>query len=296
LISHLQSKAYKKYFIPLTGIASIFFMASCSEESKQSREVAKVDGQVLTVDMIHRQLDTSRGISEAQVRMFAGRWVNTELLYQEARQQGLDNSDQVLQSLEEAKKQLAINALLEKEVFTDDASAIPYDAVIRYFRVHKTEFGLTSDIVWISFAVFTDRSPAEAFRSSVLKEKGWQKSLAEIKDFPSFITKSDSLFYNSSSLYPPELWKVALALGTNEVSFPVKTSAGYFVILSLGNFSKGGEPPLQYVEDNIRNRLLMEQRQQRYAEYLESLRQRHTVQVNLAGFPAGTDTLLRNTE
>jgi peptidyl-prolyl cis-trans isomerase C len=246
--------------------------------------------------MIHRQLDTVRGISEAQVRMYTGRWVNMELLYQEAKRQGLDNDEQVLQSLEEAKKQLAINALLEKEVFTDAPSAIPYDAVTRYFRSHLAEFTLTSDVVWISFAVFTERSPAEAFRSSALKDKGWRQSLDGVKGSPAFITKSDSVFYTSASLYPTELWKVSLALGDGEVSFPVKTSAGYFVILSLGNFTKGDEPPLQYIEDNIRNRLLMEQRQERYAEYLESLRRRHTVQINLAGFPSGTDTLLRNTE
>ena len=118
MTSYLQSKTYRDYSFLVGSIAALFFMASCSEELKQSREVAKVDDQTLTVDMIHRQLDTSRGISEAQVRMFTGRWVNTELLYQEAKRQGLDNSEQVLQSLEEAKKQLAINALLEKEVFT----------------------------------------------------------------------------------------------------------------------------------------------------------------------------------
>jgi peptidyl-prolyl cis-trans isomerase C len=278
--------------IPLLALICV----SCNRQSSQGREVARVNDQPLTLEMIRQHLDTSRGVSEMQVRMFTNRWVNSELLYQEAKRLGIDNSDQVLQSLEDAKKQLTINALLEKEIFTDSSSSVTADEVIQYFRNHSDDFSLSNDIVWISFVVFADKTPAENFRSSALKEKGWTASVNEIRGSSDMITQSDSVFYTESSLYPPELWKVATALGTNEVSFPVKTQAGYFILFSLGNFSKGTIPPMQYVVDNIRSRLVMEKRQQRYAQYLESLRKRHTVQINLTGIPFDTDSLTRMVE
>jgi len=87
-------------------------LSSCTRQPERTQEVARVDDQTLTSDMVHQQLDTSGGISEMQVRMFARQWVNSELLYQEAKRQGLDRSEGVLRNLENARRELAINALL----------------------------------------------------------------------------------------------------------------------------------------------------------------------------------------
>ncbi len=245
--------------------------------------------------MVYRQLDTSNGISEMQVRMFARQWVNSELLYQEAKRQGLDHSEAVLDNLENAKRQLAINALLDKEVFNDAPQSISKEEIRAYFKNHLEEFALQDDIVQISLAVFSEREPAAAFREAALQGGGWNAAIAEAQNVKngqsSIITKTDSAFYTQSTLFPAKLWKVSSALGAGEVSFPVKTSEGYFVILLLGSYQRGSTPPLEYVEDAIRGRLLMQHRQERFTEYLETMRKKHTVQINLSGIPADRDTL-----
>ena len=270
-------------------------LLSCSRQSQQKEDVARVDGQTLTMESVHRQIDTTNGVSEMQIRMFARQWVNSELLFQEAKRLGLDNSDEVRKNLEDVQRQLTINALLEKEVFNDKPQSVSKDKVEIYFRNHQEEFVLREDIVHVSLVIFAERKPADEFRESALHGQGWVPSVAEFQD-PSqhdspIITKTDSAFFTQATLFPAKLWKVASALGSGEVSFPVRTTAGYFVILLLGSYSRGATPPVEYVADAIRGRLVMEKRQQRYAEYIETLRKKHSVQINLTGVSADHDSL-----
>ncbi len=277
------------------AVGGCLMLLSCTRQPEQMQEVARVDDQTLTSDMIRQQLDTSSGISEMQVRMFARQWVNSELLYQEAKSQGLDRSETVLRNLESARRELAINALLEKDVFNDTPQSVSKEEIAAYFKSHVEEFALGEDIVEISLAVFSKREPAAAFREAALQGDGWEAAVAEFQNAKNgqspLITKTDSAFYNQSTLFPAKLWKVSSALGPGEVSFPVKTSEGYFVILLVGSYQRGSSPPVEYVENAIRGRLMMQRRQERFAEYLESMRKKHAVQINLAGVPADHDSL-----
>ena len=282
------------------GLMSAFVISSCSQRADQTQEIARVDDQSLTSEKIHKFFDTTSGISEMQVRMFARQWVNSEILYQEAKRQGLDHSESVLQNLEDARRQLSINALLEKEVFTETPQSISKDETAIYFRNHLDEFALREDIVQISLAVFTEREPAASFREEALRGGGWQAAIAAAQ-IPndgkvSLATKTDSAFFTQATLFPTKLWKVTSALGVGEVSFPVKTSAGYFVIMLLGSFQHGATPPMEYVEDAIKSRLVMQHRQERLAEYLETARKKHSVQINLTGVASGRDTAAQSGE
>jgi len=266
-------------------------LASCTQQTENTQEVARVDDQALTTEMIRRQLDTAGGLSEMQIRMFARQWVNSELLYQEAQRQGLDRSDEVLKSLEIAKRELAINALLEKDVYNETPQSVSKDEVAAYFKSHSEEFVLRDDIVEISMAVFTEREPAAAFRETALEGGGWEAAMTEARSgHAPLVTRTDSAFYNQSNLLPAKLWKVASALGPGEVSFPVKTTAGYIVILSVGSYQRGATPPVEYVEEPIRGRLLMQHRQEHFTQYLEAMRKKHTVQINLPGLPTDRDS------
>ncbi|HTX19534.1 MAG TPA: peptidyl-prolyl cis-trans isomerase [Bacteroidota bacterium] len=271
-----------------------FVALSCSQRTGQSEEIARVDDQTLTREKIHEFFDSTAGISEVQMRMFARDWVNNEILYQEAKREGLDHSDAVLKNLEDARRQLAINALLDKEVFTESPQSISNAEAAAYFKTHAEEFALRDDIVELSLAVFAEREPAASFRETALEGGGWQAAAtaaqAPVGGKTALVTKTDSAFFTQSSLFPPKLWKVATALGPGEVSFPVKTSSGYFVLMLIGSYAHGATPPLEYVADAIKSRLVMQHRQERIAEFLEAARKRHTVQVNISGGPSGKDT------
>jgi hypothetical protein len=254
-------------------------LLACSRPAEQGREVAKVDDQPLTLEMVRGMVDTTRGISEAQVRSFTNQWIVSELLFQEAKKRGLENSDDVVKKVEDTRRQLAIAALLDREVVIGAAASVAAVDVEKYYEAHKEEWTLPGTLRRLSFAVFADLDAAKKFRTEAIEGNGWIAALQEMRTANKLVSNTDSMFYTRSDLYPPELWKVAQSLGVDEVSFPVKTSSEYFVLMLLG------------VEDEIRNRLLIELRQKRYADFVEQLRQQHTVQINLTGVAAGNDSL-----
>jgi parvulin-like peptidyl-prolyl isomerase len=235
------------------------------------------------MEMIQTQMDTSMKLTDAELRQYVNRWVTSELLYQEAQRKGYDETEELTFKVAEAKKQLSIAELLEKEVYTLAESSIRPDEVAFYFQSHLDEFILKENLVRISIAIFARNEEAVQFRAAALGGAGWDAAVEEFRNDTSkgMISLSDSLFYLQSSLYPPELWKVASALGMQEVSFPVNTSVGYVVLRSVGQYKKGSPSPFAYVEPEIRTRLAMERRQQKYQEYIQSLRNRHAVQLML---------------
>ncbi|NUN68659.1 MAG: peptidyl-prolyl cis-trans isomerase [Bacteroidetes bacterium] len=260
------------------------FAAGCTQTEPAGTVVARVNESVLTMEQVRADSDPSRPLSQNEVRQYANRWVVNELLFQEAASRGYDESEQLLAKVREAKKQLTIAELLEREVYSVAENAIQPSRIATYYQAHAAEFVLQEDIVRLSVAVFAEMEPANRFRASVLGGTGWDAGVAAAAGDQAngLISYTDSTFYSSSSLYPPELWKVAGALGMLEVSFPVKTSVGYVVMRSLGQFRSGAAAPIAYVEPQIRGRLVMELRQERYQQYIQSLRAKHSVQMMVA--------------
>ncbi|MFA6457121.1 MAG: peptidyl-prolyl cis-trans isomerase [Bacteroidota bacterium] len=265
-------------------ISLLIAAAGCTQTEENGSVVARVNDKVLTMESIRKHIDPSQQLTQSEIQQYANRWVINELLFQEAQQRGYDGSEQIKEKMEEALKQLTIADLLEKEVYSMADGSIQQSEIATYFQEHGAEFTLQENIIRLSMVVFRDLEPANQFRTAALGVDGWHKSLERFGDDMSkgVLSATDSSFYPQSSLYPPELWKVATAMGIQEVSFPVKTSVGYVVIRSLGQFKSGTSSPLAYVEQQIRSRLIMERRQLRYQQYLQSLRSKHSVQIMTA--------------
>ena len=264
-------------------VAVLALLSGCGETAQDRRVVASVNTRVLTMEMIRSQTDSSQKLTDAELQQYVNRWVTSELLYEEAQRKGYDETEEIRQKVAEARKQLSIAELLEREVYALAESSIQPDEIDSYYQSHNSEFALNENLVRLSVAIFSQNDAAVQFRASALGESGWDAAVDEFRNDTAkgMISLSDSLFFTQSSLYPPDLWKVASALGMQEVSFPVNTSVGYVVMRSLGQFKKGTPAPYTYVEPEIRSRLTMERRQQKYQEYIQQLRTKYAVQFML---------------
>lgn len=262
----------------------LLFTAGCTTTEENGTVVARVNDRALTLESIRANSDPSQQLTQSEIQQYANRWVINELLFQEAQQRGYDESEQIRAKVEDALKQLTIADLLEKEVYSVAESAVRQNEIASYFQSHYTEFILQENIARLSVAIFSEIDPANQFRTAALGPQGWNASVELFGTDPAkgMIAYNDSTYYTQSSLYPPELWKVAGALGMLEVSFPVKTSVGFVVIQSLGQYKSGSNAPLAFVEPQIRSRLAMQLRQQRYQQYIQSLRTKHAVQMMVA--------------
>ncbi|HTO92740.1 MAG TPA: peptidylprolyl isomerase [Bacteroidota bacterium] len=245
--------------------------------------VARVGSAELTEDEVVGPADSlarARGKSVA----FINQWVVSELLYQEAERRGLADTDELRKQLEATRKRLAIEALLEREVYNAASDSIPADEITAAFRKNAAAFTLKEDVVRLSYALFGDRDAANQFRAALLKGSSWDEALGALtRDSArggSLRTMARNQFFTQAMLFPDELWKLARTLPREEVSYPVKTPAGYYILRVHAIRHAGEAPEEEYARQEVRDRLLIDRRRARYEQLVSDLRARHKVEVN----------------
>jgi peptidyl-prolyl cis-trans isomerase C len=259
---------------------------SCVRRSERATFVARVNDQYLTPEKVRGSLDTASRVTDPHVRDYVTQWVNSALLYEEAKAQGLDRSAQVNETLEEMKKQLAVNQLLETEIYGDQQFVITDEEVRAYYDQHKDSYLLADDLAKIRYVLFANRDAAARFRGQLVKGRSWDETLQSLSEDSSFsaaiIERTDSQYVKRSTVRSMALWKTVTQLHVGELPQIGNDDAGYFVV-SLLQIQRAGEiAEFPSVTSETRDRVLVEKRQKAFDELLERLKKKYAVQVNLA--------------
>jgi hypothetical protein len=258
----------------------------CSRKDSSQQPLARIDDRTLTLEDVRARLDSTRGVTAAQVGEYARRWINDEILYREAVRRGLDNTERARAQLEEVRRQLAINALLQEEIYSDKLQQFTAEEVSQYYGVHSKEFTLSADVALVSYVLFRDREPANAFRTTILKGTSWRLALGQMLADPQqssqIVARIDSGYYSQNTLLPAELWRVAAASAKPEPSFPIRTNEGSYILIVWKSGRQGQVADLAYVENDIRSRLTIERRRRTLTTLVETLRSKHTVELLLS--------------
>lgn len=264
------------------GLAALL-LAACSGERGQKPFIARVGTSELTEEDLLRDSIAGRAIPTREV---INEWIVNELLYQEAARRGLTTTDMYRQQVDAAKRRLAIAALLDEELYAPADTALVNDAAINQaFAATGAEYTLHEDVVLASYALFADREIANSFRTMLLRGTNWNEALQQIqtdqKSAPLLLQAATRQYFTQQTLYPQELWKLARSLSRDEVSFVLKVHEGFYVVKVYGIKKQGEIPEIDYVRNDVRQRLLMEERRARYDRLVADLRARHGVEVRM---------------
>jgi len=266
----------------VTALLIVFI--GCQQEAKKEQVVARVGDAVLTAEQVRAAIDTTRESYEVQARKYVSAWVTTELMFQEAVKRGIDQTNEFQKQLEQVRRDLAVQELLQSVVY-GDTTAIPADTLLKYFEQHKDEFFVQEDMVKLNVIGFTTRERAGSFAAGITRGSTWEDAYASLTTEPSvdqeIVLVSKGKYYSQQMLMFPELWKVAQTLRENDVSFPVRTVSGYFIIQMLGSVRSGSTPVFELAEPEVRARALRVREQARYDSLIGTLRQRYSVEIVL---------------
>ena len=257
-------------------------LLACSKQPSQGSYVARVDQEILTEQDLASSLDTLRRTGD-QEREYITQWVDNELLYLEARRRGLEKSDELRREIEAATRKLVIGRLLDQELYREEN--VSEDEIVTLYNGGGEALRLHEDVVNASYALFSDRDGANSFRGRLVRGTPWNVALEELQRDSLLRSRllqiATRQYFTQSNLYPAELWRLARNLGKDEVSFAVKTDAGYYIFVGHSVKKQGELPDLEYIRDELRNRILIEHRRLRYEKLLSELRAKHAVEVHL---------------
>jgi hypothetical protein len=265
-------------FAALTLVA-----AGCSKPGPSRTFTARVGSVELPREDVRRGED-SLGVPRERSRAYVEEWVVSELLYQEAQRRGLAETEDVRRQLDAARKRLAIEALLQKELFGASGPSVTDEEIEAWYRANTNVFVLKEDVIRADYALFAEREPANQFRGALLKGISWDRALETARNDSinarMLRATATGQYFTQSTLYPDELWKLARTLAKDEVSFVVRTPGGHYVLVVHGLRRAGELPEYAYVKDQVRERLLIDQRRNRFEKLVAALRSRQNVEVS----------------
>lgn len=181
--------------------------------------------------------------------------------------------------------QLAIGKLLARKV---RGSIILTDAELEtHYRTHPQEFALTGQVqlrhllVAVPKAGDPEAEAAAASRTSealaaLMAGTPFAAVATRYSDAPTAAQGGELGILRQGEL-APELERVAFALLPGEMSTPIRTAAGYNILLVEAKEA----PILSFAQarDRIRDRLFRQKVQKRYQDYLAELRQKAYIEV-----------------
>jgi PPIC-type PPIASE domain len=263
-----------KFFL---AVLFVVLAAGCSKPESGKTPVARLDNKTLALEEIRAHIDTSYEPSPAQIQQYIQRWLTEESLYREAVERGLDRSYEMNQKVEDVRRQLTINALLDKEVYSQQLTNFSQQDIRQYYDAHIKAFDLMHDIALVSYALFKNRDAATDFRNLVLKGTPWSSAL--VQQEPSILMRVDSSYQTQATFMPAELWRVAMKVAIHELSFPISTDNGYYILVVWKIVRQGQTAEVPMVEQEIRGRLTVERRRKLFDQLIQNLRAKHAIEV-----------------
>lgn len=244
----------------------IGFTGCIRQETPVENVVARVKDRVLTASEVSAWEASLRQVSitEETRLAFIRRWVERELLYQEALSRNIPNDPWIAERLDEISQRLIVSRFIEL-----DASRLPRptpNQVKEYYKEHSSEFVWEHLHLEIEYWQSDTREGMDQLRARLLR--GTQNTDWDIVP-GSLVHERISL--NGPASTDPSIWNIIVKLKEGEVSnlVPIKDS---FWIFKLINHNEAGEAKgIDEVQDEILARLTEDDQQTRREELIRNL-------------------------
>ncbi|MEJ2614320.1 MAG: hypothetical protein P8Z35_05155, partial [Ignavibacteriaceae bacterium] len=189
-------------------------LEACKKEVPGKKYIAKVNDSYLTEDELDSMYNVDSGIQYKDE--IIRNWINRELLFQEAKKQGILNDKNFNRILDDSKKELAASFLIKNFINKEKIPVNPAE-LEKYYNVNPDEFKLLYDSYLLNEIVFNNEDDALKFRAEALG-RNWDDAYQDIKnDTAVYSEKSRELLFEYK-VQPVSVLRVVRELYPSEIS------------------------------------------------------------------------------
>jgi peptidyl-prolyl cis-trans isomerase C len=234
---------------------------------ERAGEIVRVGDAVLTGDDLNKLVpeDEQIPLTMEERREFVRRWVDTEILRQEAIRRGLKADPYVEARLRELEQQFLADYL----VFTElrKRTAVTEEEVEGYYAAHEREYMNEYRVSQILVG-----TPEEAERViELLKTRSWAW-VANRYSIDASAKRGGDLGYLTKGNMIPELEAIIFDLKPNDITGGIKSDFGYHIFRLDDVREALVAVGLDDVREQIMNTLMLEKRNRAYREFIDSLK------------------------
>jgi peptidyl-prolyl cis-trans isomerase C len=256
------------------------------EKGLGEKDLVRINDLSISMEEFHQMLEKQplegkmKLLSEKETRDFLENYViPREVLYQETKKRGLDKNKEILTKIEDAKRAILIEALLE-EVLRGKVE-VSEGEIQRYYKENQALFTEPQEIK-IRHIVVNSEPALKEVVTKLSKGENFEK-LASTYNIGNFKEDGGNLGYiRRGQLAPPfaQFEEVAFSLRKRgEVSEVVNTPYGYHII-RLEDMRGTAVRPLNQVRERIRFFLQPKKRQDAYLEYVKEAKSKAKILIN----------------
>lgn len=270
----------KKTYLILILSVWLLSISGCrsSNQVKEGKALVKVDNEKLTEEGLKAELSLAYGdsILPGAKLEYLNRWIDNQLLYEEAKKRGLDRLPEVQIRAKQAAKDVTVLSLLNDQIAKNIQSS--EDDARKFYQQNKDFFKREQEEVRASHILFS--SQAQADSASARLKKGEDFELLDRELSLDSLTRNTGgdIGYFSLSNTDPVVARVASGLKTGMVSSPFKTAMGYHILKVTDRKPKGSIRDFEEVKTTLMSQLLQEKRNQAISSLLEELKKKAKIE------------------
>lgn len=271
------------YFFFIGGIVvSFLFLISCKRQVDDSdlsstkniekgEILAKVNQSILSIDdfnTIVEDPDLPIGVLNEHV----DEWVETELLYQEAKRLKLDEKPEIALQIRELERYVLSAELLRLKI--ESQVEVSEERLQTYYTAHQDEFKRDEDEVHVEGVSFFDESVADKVYQKIRQGVSFDQIMDDYDG-------SDFGYMTSSWELSPEIAETAFKMRVGQISKPIVTEMGVHIIRVIDTKPAGSVRVFEAIKTELGERLSNENYTKLLNEYLENLRSNADIYVDL---------------
>lgn len=249
---------------------------------KEADVLVRVDGSTLTKTEFEKYIPEAeyQRLSVEQIREFCQNWAEQEIVYLEAKKQGIDKEDSIRTVLEDYEKQLLTMDLVHREF---GGTSVTETEVREYFEKHKDEFLYAvrlGQIVLPSYeAAKTTLEEIKAGADFVKLAKERSLTRYEDPDDPRVITD----YLPRGMIADFAIEETIYAMERGDISDVIPYLQGTFLIVKLIDKKKmKATADFEQHKTGIHNYLLSKKYQDFLEVYVDSLKNEYEIKIDLA--------------
>lgn len=230
--------------------------------------------------------DYRESVTGAEIHAILKRWVETELLYQHALQEGLDRDAETAKTLQQMQRQILADEYLQREL--RKRVRVSAQEVQDYYEKHSDEY---NQEVHLRHIVVNSAEEARQVLAELRAGSDFRSLAQRYSVDPSGPRGGDLGFLAKGAMNPafePDVFRMA----PGEVRGPIASGFGFHIVQVLARRPATEPLPFELARDEIMQVLLLEKQREAEQKLFAELRQSATVYIakSYAGMPVAPES------
>lgn len=251
-------------------ILLIFLFVSCIEnDDEKIASVGDKDLNYSEIEFIYPEL-YSQNNYETQKKILVNKWIDTELLYQAAKEHKPINSERIEQKTKYYKKQLIIQNYLDSVAYKN--IQVTDSEIFEQYQQNKGLYIISKPTAVVVNYLTNNKEEGEKTRNIlVLGDKKELNSLNSKHNINQQLVEKENL--------TPKIEKEIFSSYNKKIIGPIKIKDGFIVIKILKKLNRGEQIPFTFVKNKIKEEILLEKRNNLYKNLIKKLRKTNKVKI-----------------